>query len=187
VKRTNILAALLVALSLISTGCGVSDSVKSITVSSQAATTGGFYNLAGVDGTLQLVVTANYHSGKGVVVTNDSTWTVTPFGTIYSVGPGPGSGNVAPGGALPAYGPDTVPISPTGLMTAIVPICTWEDQLVTTGTGSSAVTAPATPPIWLLDGYYQVTATYKGMTSQPVGIGVGVASSNSPTGGCGPG
>jgi hypothetical protein len=186
VKRTSFLSAFLVALALISTGCGTSDSIKSITVSSQAASSGGFYNLVGTDGTLQLIVTANYHSGKAVIVTNDATWTVTPFGNIYSVGPGPGSGELQSGGPLPPYGPETVPINTTGLMTAVAPICTWYDEIVTTGTGSTATQGPANPPVWLMVGYYQVVATYRGMTSQPVGVGVGVAASNSPTGGCGP-
>jgi hypothetical protein len=178
VKSTKILATLLAAVLLASTGCGVSDSVKSITLSSSGSTVGGFYNLAGVDGTLQLVVTVNYHSGKTVIVTNDSTWSVTPVVTIYSTA----DFNYPAGGSLPAYGPNTVPISTTGLMTGIAAICTWEDLI----DASKTPAAPFNPPEWAYTGFYQVTATYRGLTSQPVGIGVGVAESNSPTGGCGP-
>ncbi|HKN16884.1 MAG TPA: hypothetical protein VJX47_08080 [Candidatus Sulfotelmatobacter sp.] len=174
-KRTNILAALLVALSLISTGCGTSDYVQSVQLTATGASSGGFFNLAGVDGTLQLVANAVYHSGKTVPITSSVTFSITPTGTDDN------------GNALPPYGPTTVPINSSGLMTGIVPICTWTDAMETTGSGSSATTAPANPPVWEYTGYYQVTATYRGLTSQPVGIGVGVAASNnSPVGGCGP-
>jgi hypothetical protein len=189
VKRTHILVALLGAASLIATGCGKSDYLESVSLSSNGQAAGGFYNLSGVDGTLQLVVTANYHSGKQVIVTNDATWTVTPSGCAstaddagYLCAGEPGA--LSPN-ALPAYGPTTVPISTTGMMTGIVAMCTWTDAIVTTGTGSSAVTAPASPPIWEYTGYYQVTATYRNMTSQPVGVGVGVTASDD-FAGCGP-
>lgn len=175
-KRVSILATFLAAIGLLTTSCGTSDSVQSLTLSSNGASAGGFYNLAGVDGTVQLVVTANYHSGKTVDVTNSATWNVTPQGTIYSSA----DSAYLPGAALPAYGPTTVPINKTGMMTGIVAICTWVDlNDPTTG-------LPASPASWAYTGYYQVTATYKNFTSQPVGVGVGVAESNAPTGGCGP-
>jgi hypothetical protein len=175
VKRTNILAALLVALPLITTGCGTSDYVQSVQLTTNGASSGGFFNLVGVDGTLQLQALAIYHSGKTIPITDSVTYTVTTVGVDDT------------GAALPAYGPTTVPINATGLMTAIIPLCTWHDQSVTTGTGSSATTGPANPPEWVFTGYYQVTAMYKGMASQPVGIGVGSETSNSsPIGGCGP-
>ena len=174
-KRTKILATILAALFLMSTGCGTSDSIKSLLLTSNGANNNGFYNLPGVDATLQLKVFAVYHSGKLIDVTNDSTWNVAPTGADQD------------GAALPAYGPNSVPIGKTGLMTGIAQICTWTDAVVTTGTGSGATTAPANPPIWEYTGYYQTTATYREFTSQPVGIGVGVvASKNSPVGGCGP-
>jgi hypothetical protein len=171
VKRTRILSTLLAALALLTASCGTSDYLESVTLTSNGASAGGFFNLAGVDGTLQLIVTANYHSGKKVIVTNDSTWTVTPVGTDDT------------GTPLPPYGPNTVPISRTGLMTGIAQICTWTDAIDNTKTPP----APANPPVWEYTGYYQTTATYRNFTSQPVGIGVGVtASLNSPVGGCGP-
>jgi hypothetical protein len=162
VKRINILAALLIALSLISTGCGTSDKLASVTVSSKAASSGGFFNLAGEGGTLQLAATANYTSGKTVDITNFVTYTVTPQG----------DGN---NGALLAP-PNTVTINATGLMTAVTPFdCSWTDD-----------PAGATPPSWLLTGSYQVVANYRGMVSQPVFVGVGSASGNGPGGACGP-
>jgi hypothetical protein len=57
-------------------------------------------------------VTANYHSGKTVPVTESVTYTVTP------------SGIDSRGGPLPPYGPNTVPITATGLMTAVGIMCT---------------------------------------------------------------
>jgi hypothetical protein len=169
VKRTNILAALLVTLSLISTGCGTSDSVKSITLSATGSSSGGFFNLVGADGTLQLNATANYNSGKVVDVTNSVTYTVTTVGTTDAL-----SGSLP----LPAYGPNTVPINATGLMTAEVAMCTWTD----------VGTPPPVPPIynWEYTGYYQVVAVYNGMPSQPVAVGVGSLQGDAPNGACGP-
>ncbi len=175
-KRTNILAALLVALSLISTGCGTSDYLQSVQLTTNGANSGGFFNLVGADGTLQLEAFAIYHSGKAVPITDSVTYTVTTVGVDSNFQE-----------PLPAYGPTTVPINSTGLMTAVEALCTWEDAIVTTGTGSTATSGPANPPVWVYTGYYQVTATYRGMMSQPVAIGVGSATApNSPTGGCGP-
>jgi len=171
-KRTfTVLALFLAAIALLSTSCGTSDYIKSLTLSTNGSSSGGFYNLAGVDGTLQLQVMAVYNSGKLVDVTKASIWTVTPQGVDQN------------GVPLPAYGPTSVPISPSGLMTGIVTICTWTDALNTTVTPN----AYWNPPVWEYTGYYQTTATYRNFTSQPVGIGVGVQASNtSPIGGCGP-
>ncbi len=171
-KRTNILAALLVTLALISTGCGTSDYVQSVQLSATGPGGGGFFNLAGADGTLQLNAIATYHSGKTVPVTNSVTYTVSPVGSDAS------------GNPLPAYSavPAPVPINLTGLMTAAAPLCTWIDL------------ASGTPPVlptppqynWEYTGYYQVIAVYKGMSSQPIAIGVGSLAGNAPDGTCGP-
>jgi hypothetical protein len=177
-KRTSAVLALFVAaIALLSISCGTSDYVKSLTISSAGTTSGGFYNLAGVDGTLQLQVTANYNSGKTLNVTNASTYTIVPTGTIYTTAD---PVDYPAGGPLPAAAPNTVTINPTGFMTGIAPICTWVDAT----TLVSGVVTPDTPPQWSYTGYYQVTATYRNFTSQPVGIGMGIADSN--TAGCGP-
>ncbi|MGA7403120.1 MAG: hypothetical protein WCC99_13840 [Candidatus Sulfotelmatobacter sp.] len=179
-KRTNILAALLVALSLISTGCGTSDYVQSVQLTSTGANTGGFFNLSGQDGTLQLLVNEVYHSGKTIPVTNSVTYTVTPTGCQSSGDPSnPCGTSPVP---LPAYGPTTVPIDSTGLMTAVASLCTWID--IPSGTPPVLPTPPQYN--WLYTGYYQVTATYNGMVSQPVAIGVGSLAGNAPDGSCGP-
>jgi hypothetical protein len=172
VKRTQILVTLLVAALLIMTpSCGTSDSIKSLLLTSPGASNSGFYNLAGQDATLQLKVYTVYNSGKQIDVTNAVTWSVVPTGVDQS------------GAALPAYGPTTVPINTTGLMTGLAEICTWVDAI----NNASSPPAPANPPIWEYTGFYQTSASYRGFTSQPVAIGVGVvASTNSPIGGCGP-
>ncbi len=176
-KPINFLAVVAVALSLIASGCGTSDYVQSITLaatvpgSSSSSSSGSsssetFFNLSGQDGTLQFVATANYHSGKTINVTNSVTYSVTPTGTDDN------------GNALPAYGANTVPISPTGLMTAVVSLCTWVDV------GNPLPTPPKYN--WEYTGFYQTIAIYNGMQSQPVAIGVGSAAGNAPDGSCGP-
>jgi hypothetical protein len=120
------------------------------------------YNLPGWGATLQLQVNAVYHSGKTVPVSNSVTYAVTP------------QGNDDTGTALQAP-PNTVNINATGMMTAVNPTeCTWKNL----GT--------ATAPSWVLTGSYQVIATYKGMQSQPVFVGVASAAGNNSTGACGP-
>lgn len=168
VKRTRILATvLLTAIPLLVSSCGTSDSIKSITLSANGTSSGGTFNMAGTDATVPLIVYANYHSGKQVVVTSDVTYSVTEQGLDQS------------GANLPPFGPGNVTISGTGLMTDIVPLCTWVD-------GSTAGKAD-NPPVWALTGYYQVTAIYRGMSSQPIAVGAGSAvSTTSPVGGCGP-
>jgi hypothetical protein len=171
VKRTSILVMFLVALTIFSTSCGQSDYLQSVQLSAQGATAGGSYNLPGVDATLQLQVVAVYHSGKQVNVTNNATWTVTPVCCDMS------------GNQLPPYGPDTVPISPNGLMQAVEDLCTWQDGTTTT----SGTTTYDNPPVWSYTGYYQVVANYRQFTSNPIGVGVGSeVNTNSPAGGCGP-
>ena len=181
-KRIAISILLFAAVALLSVSCGTSDYVESLALSASGDTAGGSYNLGGVDFALQLQVLAVYHSGKTIDVTNNSTWTVSPVGVIATVGLG-ADPSLVPGGQLPAYGPTTVPISSTGLMQGIAPICTWVDGETTSSSG----TTPDNPPVWAYTGYYQVTATYRNFTSNPIGVGVGVANANpSPTGGCGP-
>ncbi len=180
-KSTKILATILAATLFASTGCGVSDSIKSLLLTSSGANNNGFYNLPGVDFPLQLKVFAVYNSGKQIDVTNYVTWNVTPVGCATNADGSNQSALCSLGGTLPPYGPDTVPINKTGVMTGIVGLCTWTDAIDGT-TGK-----PATPPIWEYKGYYQTTASYRGFTSQPVGVGVGVVvDPNSPIGGCGP-
>jgi hypothetical protein len=181
VKRIAISVLLLAAVALLSVSCGTSDYVESLALSASGATAGGSYNLSGVDFALQLQVQAVYHSGKTIDVTNNSTWTVSPTGVIATVGLG-ADPSLQPGGPLPPYGPTTVPISSTGLMQGLAPICTWANGTTTSSTGQTTFDSP---PQWAYTGYYQVTATYRNFTSNPIGVGVGVAEATG-TPGCGP-
>ncbi|MGA7931828.1 MAG: hypothetical protein WCA20_38235 [Candidatus Sulfotelmatobacter sp.] len=163
-QRTNVLAALLVTLSLISMGCGTSDSVKSITLSPTGS------NFQGVDTSFQLTVSANYNSGKVIDVTNESTYAITAVCCDVS-------GNALPVPAAPANGqPGTVWVDGTGVMTDEVLVWTW-----------TLTSAPnATPLTYQLTGYYQVAATDGSMASQPVSVAVASEGGNGPGGACGP-
>ncbi|HYL72860.1 MAG TPA: hypothetical protein VEU96_01590 [Bryobacteraceae bacterium] len=184
-KRTQILAGFLVALLIIAPSCGTSDSIKSLLLTEQGASSGGFFNLAGQDGTVQLKVFAVYNSGKQIDVTTKATWAVTPVGCATTASDAtflcPGEPGAQAPNQLPPYGPTTVPINATGLMTGIVGLCTWTDALDKTKNPP----APANPPQWLYTGFYQTTASYRGFTTQPVAIGVGVTASDNASG-CGP-
>ena len=161
----HILAAVLGAATLlVSSGCGTSDKLTSLTITQKnSSSSSGFMNLQGIGGTVQLVVTANYTSGKTVDETNWATYTVNPERTLDN--------NITP---LPAP-PLGMTISPTGMLTAVDPaICTW----INLGSDDT--------PAWFLSGDYMITATYKGIVSQPVFVGVASSSGNGPSGSCGP-
>ena len=161
-KRKYILAALVGTLGLILSSCGTSDKLSSLTISATGGT--GFFEVKGEGGTLQLTVTANYTSGKTVDVSNWAVYTAIPTGTDESLTP------------LPSP-PQTFTISTTGLATAVPPfVCSFHDI----ATGSTAT------PSWVLLGSYQVTAAYKGFTSQPAFIGIASAAGDAPDGSCGP-
>ena len=170
-KRKQVFATLLVAaISLLSSSCGVGDKVASVSIS--AAGTTGTVNLAGLGGTIQLQVNANYTSGKIVDETNFSTYTITAEGfyTDYSQTP--------PVEVTMPTPPLTVTINPTGMVTAVDPtVCTWVN-----------VGPSATTPSWAYTGDYMITATYGGFTSQPIFIPVASAASgaSNTNGQCGP-
>ena len=178
-KRTLFFATLLLsAVALFTSSCGTSDGIKSLLLTSASGSASNFYNLAGQDGTIQLKVLAVYNSGKQIDVTTSSTWSVTPTGCLSSGDPTNPCGAVPQ--ALPPYGPDTVPINKTGLMTGIASVCTWIDPI------DPSTNKPASPPTWEYTGFYQTTASYRGFTTQPVAIGVGAAVVQSGVPGCGP-
>jgi hypothetical protein len=165
VKRKQLLAAILAAAVFSMSGCGASDKLASITLTQKgSSSSGGFFNLKGIGGTLQLAVIANYTSGKQVEETNFSTFTVTAEGVLDD--------NATP---LPTP-PLSITISRTAMLTAVDPaICTWDDLS----------TDPAKPS-WVLTGDYMIVATYKGLQSQPLFVGVASAAGNGPNGTCGP-
>src|SRR4030088_633916 len=88
VKRKTLFAALACALLVFSMlGCGTTNHLQSITLSAKASTTtGGFYNLVGEGGTLQLVATGNYSSTNHHDLTNVVNYSVTPIGTEVNNG-----------------------------------------------------------------------------------------------------
>ena len=67
-----------------------------------------------------------------------------------------------------------VTVSSTGLVTAVVPfVCSW------TNVGGST-------PAYQLTGSYKIVASFQGVTSQPVYVGVASQGGDGPSGACGP-
>ena len=173
-KRTSILATLLlVTISLLSTGCGTGDKIGSVAMQVVGSGT-GTVNLSGLGGTLQLQVLANYTSGKQIDETNFVTYEVTPAGfqATYDVN----GILIEPGPAMPSP-PTGITLDKTGMLTAVSPgICSWTNE----GTFASQA--------WAFTGWYQITATYRGFTSNPVFIPLSSAAGSQPgmSGACGP-
>ncbi len=168
--RKKLIVALSIALAFVGLlGCGTSNHLQTITLSASGSS--GLFNVKGEGGTLQLVATGNYSSTKTHDLTNVVTYTITPNGLqIASLGPTTYS-------PLPAS-PLTATINKTGLVTAVQPFaCSWHD-----GEPDPTQNKPA----WFLTGSYQVIATYQGVTSQPVFVGVASAGGDGPSGACGP-
>jgi hypothetical protein len=139
-------------------GCGTTNHLQTITLT--AGNASGTFNIQGIGGTLQLKATGNYSSQQTKDLTNVVTYTITAD---------PGSGGVLP------TPPQGVMINITGMITAVDPaVCTW----------LNVEPDPAKPPAWVLTGDYKVVATFQGVISQPVFVGV--ASAAGPTGPCGP-
>lgn len=165
-KVTTILAALVSTMLLIP-GCGDPAIGKLQTITLTSAGTGGLFEVKGEGGILQLRAVGIYTTKTQVDLTNKVTYSLivtpqTPPGTDVNGNP------LAPP-------PATLQISSTGLLTAVQPfVCTF----MNTGT--------STTPAYALTGSYQVTATFSGVTSQPVFIGVASAVGDGPSGACGP-
>lgn len=166
-KPTVLPAALwLATLFLWVPGCGdpAIGTLQSITLTS---TTGSF-QLKGEGGTIQLIATGNYTSRATRDLTNKVVYTATPLGTTED------------GSELPNFSmidPQTISISATGLVTAVVPfVCTYSNS----GTTAS--------PVWTMTGSYEIVATLSGVSSQPVYVGVASAPGTGPNDGhqCGP-
>ncbi len=166
VNRKTILAALACALlAFCMLGCGTTNHLQTITLTSGNAT--GTFNVQGIGGTLQLVATGNYSSGKTFDLTNMVTYKVIvdPVHNVDAFGD-----TLIPPCATPCNvaGQGTLEYSVTGLFTAVQPAtCTYVDVA---GIIPPATTAPA--PAWALSGDYMVTASFEGITSQPVFVGV---------------
>jgi len=166
VNRKTIFTALACALLAFSMlGCGTTNHLQTITLTSGNAT--GTFNVQGIGGTLQLVATGNYSSGKTFDLTNMVTYTVVvdPVHYVDAFG-----NTLVPPCATPCSvaGQGTLEYNVTGLLTAVQPAtCTWVDV--------AEIIPPATtppPPSWAMSGDYMVTASFEGITSQPVFVGV---------------
>ncbi len=172
-NRTTLFAALACALLVFSMlGCGTTAHLQSIEIStSNLAESGGTsLDLVGIGGTIQLYTWGNYSNGKTQILNG------TDIVYQISITPDmPLSGELLPP-------PQTVELSPNGLLTAVPPfVCTWVNSAV----------PPATSPAWGVGGSYTVTATTQGFTSPPVFVAVASASpgtegGTNPTGECGP-
>jgi len=153
-KRSMFMAALASALSLLSFGCGGTNHLQSITLTSSGAT------LIGEGGTVQLKATGNASNGSTSDITGKVKYTVTPTGTDYLLNP------------LPAP-PQTVKFNATGQITAVAPFdCSF------------TYIAGTKPPVYFLSGSYQVTATMDGVTSLPLFIAVASSSGGGPNSAC---
>ena len=119
-------------------------------------------NLAGLGSQIQLTATGNYSNNTSKDISQRATYSVTITQNALDTN----------GAALPEP-PAGVQLIPGPMITAVTPpVCTWFNQ----GTTSA--------PIWVLTGTYTVTATFNGVTSNPVYISV--ASAAGAGGLCGP-
>jgi hypothetical protein len=174
VNRKTLFAALACALLVFSMlGCGTTNDLKSIQLSpsNTSESAPGTLDLQGEGGTLQVYAWGNYSNGSAKLLGGG--------GITYQIAITPGSVDQF-NDPLPAP-PQTVLLSPSGLLTAVTPfICTWQN----------GATPPATAPAWGLSGSYSVTATYGSFVSPPVYVAVasqaGVYSTTNPTSECGP-
>jgi hypothetical protein len=162
VTRINILAAVIAGIALSLSGCGGKPAIGDLRSITLVATPSS--NLVGEGGVVQLLATGVYSTGDKQDITRRVTFSAVPTGADDT------------GNQLPAP-PNTASINPTGLVTAVTPfVCSWVD---TTPSASTAA--------WAISGSYQITATYNGITSQPVFISVASAVGiTDPKGGCGP-
>jgi len=180
VRRKAISASLAGLLILSLLGCGTSNHLQSITLvvtemnGQPVKTQTGFYDLLGLGGTVQFAVLGNYSSGKQhdlttvskftMIVDPDAPFAIDGSGGFYNL-PDP---------------PLTAQISTTGLVTAVEPAaCSWLNS-----------NPDGDKPAWAYVGDYKVTASFQGLTSQPIYLplasAAGIVSNSNPTGACGP-
>jgi hypothetical protein len=163
-------------------GCGQSNKLQSIQLSANAingvvqTTQSGIYNLQGDGGTIQLKATGQYSDSKTKDITSEVTYAVivdpnytTDFNNVALLPPCQAPSCPAP--SSPPFTQGTVEYNGDGLITAVEPaVCTWVEQ----GTG------------WFFKGAYQVTASFEGVTSQPIYIPIASEAGPGTNGQCGP-
>lgn len=163
-KFTSFLALFLTAVVLLSTSCGTGDKIGSVSMNVSGLV--GTVDLKGLGGTLQLQVLANYTSGKQIDETNFATYKIVPVGVEWD-------GSTAM--PMPPLGAS---INGTGMVTATDPgVCSWV----------STTNNPTTPG-WAINGWYEITAVYRGFSSNTVYIPVSSATNGQSNmqGQCGP-
>ena len=175
----RMLCACSIGLLLLLTSCGQTYSLQTVSISAlpagQTTEQVGTVLLKGMGVTANIIVRANYSNTKSEVVTPNATFTVEAVGNSIV------SYHAGSFGYLPLPAPVQSPINsygdlqynPSGLLTAVDPgACT----AITDQNKSISLT-----------GTYKVTATYKGMISQPLYIALTSAvpaSDGSVKGGC---
>ncbi len=191
VNRKTLFAALACASLILSMlGCGQTNDLKSIQLSSSNSSVSppGTLDLQGEGATAQVYVWGNYSNGKQKLLN-----AVGDVAFQVAITPGcvdqfddallpPCQTPDCPNPASPPYTAGSVSYDANGLLTAVPPfICTWVNS----------AQPPATTPAWGLSGSYTLTATYAGFTTPPVYVAVaseaGITNTTNPTGECGPG
>lgn len=171
------LASTLLAISML--GCGQTNNLKTINLTATEingvppTSQSGFVTLQGNGGTIQLAATGNYSDDKTKDLSKVVTWTaiVDPQYSLDAFG-----NTLEPPCSAPCQtaGQGTVEYSQTGLITAVSPAtCTWIDSAPLNPTTGQPQT-----PVWFYVGDYVVTATYLGITSQPIYIPIASSSGN---------
>lgn len=184
VNRKTLFAALACALLVFSMlGCGTTNHLQSITLGASLVNgvapkvQAGFFSLQGNGGTIQVQATGNYSNGKTLDLTHKVTYSVIvdPVNSVDAFG----NTLLAPcAGPCKDSAHGTVQFDTTGLITAVDPAtCTWVDT-----------SSDPAKPAWFYVGAYQVTATFEGVTSQPMYVPVassgGVQTTGNPNGVC---
>jgi hypothetical protein len=180
------LACALLAISML--GCGASNKLQSIELSTSNTApgtgVGNYINLYGTDQPAQFYTWGIYSNGKQVLLGGSGLAyhiAITPGSQYLSSTSPSGVGTYSPLTFDPnANPPQTIQLSPGGTLTAVTPfICTWENFAV----------SPSTTPSFAYVGSYTVTATYGGFTSPPAYVPVssdvvGVGGTTNPSGLC---
>jgi hypothetical protein len=193
VKRKTLFAALACGLLIFSMlGCNAlqtTNHLQSITLGASSingvpiTTQAGFFVLQGNGGTIQLQAIGNYSSGSTKDLTSVVTYAVVvdPINNVDAFGNPllpPCQPPLCPIPSAPPFTSGTVEFSPTGLVTAVDPAtCTFIDT-----------SSDPKKPSWFYVGAYKATATFQGITSQPLYIPVassgGVQTVGNPNGVC---
>jgi hypothetical protein len=184
VNRTTLFAALACALLVFSMlGCGTTDKLQSIQLSISPTVpgtgAGTYFDLYGTGTPFQFYVWGNYSNGKQQLLSGNIQYhiMVTPNSLTLDNS----TGLYVPLTSDPnANPPQTVQLSPSGVVTAVTPFeCTW----------INTAQPPTTTPSFAYVGSFTVTATTQGLTTPPAYVPVasdvaGVTSTSNPQGLC---